>query len=80
MSEQLAIMRDVRIGAHDYYGAGLTFTTYITESTAAGQSLTWEQAKPLLATVEDVRELEGKPCWVDVDGNLIRFLRLWGQR
>jgi hypothetical protein len=30
----------------------------------------------ICATVPDVRELEGKPCWVEVDGNLIKFLRL----
>ena len=80
MSEQLAIIRDVRIGAHDYYGAGLSFTTYITESSAASQSLDWDASKELVKTVEDVRQLEDKPCWVEVDGNLIKFLRLWSKR
>ena len=78
-TERLAVIRGVRIGAHDYYGAGLTFSTYISEHVAAGQSLNWEDSKALVATVEDVHQLEGKPCWVEVDGNLIKFLRLWSK-
>lgn len=77
MSKQVAIIRDVRIGAHDYYGAALSFTTYTSESTAASHSLTWEDAKALAATVDDVHQLDGKACWVEVDGQLIKFLRLW---
>jgi hypothetical protein len=79
VSEQLAIIRDVRIGFHDYYGAGLSFTTYLTESSAASQTLGWDAAKALVETVHDAHDLEGKPCWVEVDGNRITFLRLWSK-
>jgi hypothetical protein len=77
VTEQLAIIRNVRIGFHDYYGAALSFTTYVTESSAAAQTLGWEAAKPIVETVDDVRDLEGKPCWVEIDGQMIKFLRLW---
>lgn len=80
MSERLAIIKDVRMGANDYGQPGLSFTAYITESSAASQFVNWEDAGKLLATVSDVRQLEGWPCWVEVDGNLIKFLRLWEKR
>ena len=50
---------------------------YISESAAAGQFVGWEDAAKICARVSDVRDLEGKPCWVEVDGDRIRFLRLW---
>lgn len=77
MSEQVAIIRDVRAGANDYGQPGLTFTTYITESSAAQQFIGWQEAGEIVKKVTDIRELEGKPCWVEADGDLIRFLRLW---
>jgi hypothetical protein len=77
MTERAAIIKGVRIGSDDHGGAGLMFSTYISESSAASQFLDWETAGQICATVPDVRELEGKPCWVEVDGNLIKFLRLW---
>ncbi len=77
MSEQVAIIRDVRVGANDRGQPGLSFTTCITESGAACQFAGWEQAGKILATVTDARQLEGSPCWAEAGGNLIRFLRLW---
>jgi hypothetical protein len=80
MSERLAIIRDVRVGASDYGQPGISFTTYITESSAASQFLDWEEAGKVMAKISDVKELNGWPCWVEVDGNLIKFLRIWDKR
>jgi hypothetical protein len=57
--------------------ACLWFNTYITESSAALQVINWEDAAKLLATVYDVKELNGRPCVVNVEGNMIKFVRLW---
>jgi hypothetical protein len=77
MSEQMAIIRNVGIGARDVGRACLWFDTYITESSAALQIVTWEDAAKILAKVYDVKELEGRPCVVDVQGQIIKFVRLW---
>ena len=77
MSEQMAIIRDVGIGAGDRGIPCLWFSTYVTESSAALQVIDWTDAFELLKAVDRVEQLNGKPCWVEVDGNMIRFLRLW---
>jgi hypothetical protein len=79
MAEQVAIIRGIRAGANDRGQPGLTFQTYITESSAAQQFVSWADAADMARTVSDIRELEGRPCWVETDGSLIRFLRLWDE-
>ena len=79
MAEQVAIVRNVKIGMDDRAGPCLRFDTYTSESSAASQFITWEEAAKIVATVDDIRQLEGKPCWVDVEGNLIKFLRMWSR-
>lgn len=77
MSEQVAIIRNVKIGAEDHYGAALWFDMYISEASAALWVMPLEDAKDIIGRFDDIKYLEGKPCWVEVDGPMIRFLRLW---
>lgn len=77
MSERLAIIRRPVFGAGEYGGVALRFETYIEEHVAASQVLSLDEARPVLEQVRDVKLLDGMPCWVEVNGNLIRFLRLW---
>lgn len=80
-AEQLAIIRRPRLGVTDRGIVALMFETYVTDSSAASQFISLEheeqleQALQLLRTVGDVRELEGRPCWVDVSrGGLIVYV------
>lgn len=77
MSEQLAVIRCPEIGAGEYGGVALRFETYIEEHVAASQVLSLDEARPVLAQVRDVKLLDGMPCWVEVNGNRITFVRLW---
>lgn len=77
MSEQLAIISDVHMGAEDHYGAALWFHVAISEGAGALQVIPYDQAKDIVSSVEDIKSLNGKPCWVEVDGGYIRFQRLW---
>jgi len=78
MSEQVAIIKHARFGVGDRGTVVLTFDTYITENLAALQVLNPEEAVKALADANtDVNGLNGKACYVEVDGNLIKFVRMW---
>lgn len=79
MTEQMAVIRNVHIGGGDRGIPCLWFDTYISESSAALQVIPWDQAFEILKSTYDVKELDGRPCYVEVDGNMIRFLRLWSK-
>jgi hypothetical protein len=78
--EQMAIIRNPKLGCSDRGTVALSFDTYINESSAALQVL-WmengdvERALELLRTVDDVRRLDGKACLVEVSSATIRYLR-----
>jgi|HubBroStandDraft_6_1064221.scaffolds.fasta_scaffold3031126_2 hypothetical protein len=76
---QMAVIRNVHVGGGDRGIPCLWFDTYISESSGALQVIDWETAGELLrkGNVYDVKELNGKPCWVEHDDNIIRFLELW---
>lgn len=76
-NRQLAIIRDVGVGIEDHTGKpAIFFTTYITESHAAGQ--VFHLPTPDVPGLKyDVSALEGQPCWVIVDGPFIRFDGWW---
>lgn len=75
--KKMAIIRNVHIGAEDHYGAALWFDTYVSEASAALQVIPWEMAYDIVKRVDDIKHLEGKPCWVEEEGGLIRFIGLW---
>lgn len=63
----LAIIRRVQCGVGDRGRAWLSFSVYVTECSAALTILEWDRAKEVIEAygVEDVQNLDGKPCWVD---------------
>ncbi len=77
--EEVGIIRDVGIGHRDAHFPCLWFTVYTSEHLASLQILSWKEAEKLIKDtgVYDVRHLEGKPCYVETDGGMSRFLRVW---
>lgn len=77
MAEQVAIIRNVGIGSRDVGTPVLWFDVYTSEGTGALQVLSWNEAYKVLTGIHEVRDLEGKPCWVEREGNRVTFIRLW---
>ena len=82
MAEQLAIMKDVSVGHRDAPFVCMWFSVFVSESSAALTVLPLDDPKDtraidLLATVYELKNLEGRPVWVDVSGNVIQYLRPW---
>lgn len=75
----LGIIRQPAFGVTDRGSVALSFSVYVTESSAALQVLGVDQAVDVIRAygVHDVRELEGKPCWVRCSANLIEWLGPW---
>jgi len=73
--KQLAIMRGVSIGNRDCGTPVMWFSTNF-EHGGALQVLTWERARKVIAEsgLSDFKELEGHACYVDVDGDTVKFL------
>jgi len=78
LAKQLAIMKDVGYGLRDTGRPCLFFTTYTGECSCALQVLFGKDADRVIkdARVYDIRDLEGNPCWVEKEGNLMRFLKV----
>lgn len=75
--KQMAIMKNVTFGMNDRDQVGLTFTTYLSESQAAGQFIPGELALEVIKKygVSNVNQLNGKPCWVETDElTFIKFI------
>jgi hypothetical protein len=69
---QLAIMKHVAYGICPYRQLSvpaLYFATYVSEDVYAVQIYVGRDADAIImsAGVKDIAELEGKPCWVNVD-------------
>lgn len=77
MNKQVAIIKNVRVGAEDHYGAALWFDMYISEGSCALWIIPIAEAADIIGRFDDIKHLEGKPCWVEVDNGIIRFLKLW---
>lgn len=81
----LAVVKGISFGCRDIGRPCLWFSTYINESVAALQVLTGKEMLDAIAEsgVYDIKELEGKPCWVETDGKgwggLIKFVGFWGR-
>ena len=76
--EVLAIIKDVNIGMRDCNEPVLWFTTHTSECSAALQVFNWVEAGKLIkdAKVYSVNNLEGKACFVEKDGWLLKFIRV----
>ena len=79
MTEQLAIMRNVGYGLRDTNRPCLWFDAYISEHGVALHLLFGEDVDKAIydAKVYDIKSLNGYPCWVEIDDNIMRFLRVW---
>ena len=77
MAEQLAVISEVGVGLRDVGHPILWFDSLVSEATGALQIFDWGEAYTLLQDygVYDVYKLNGKHCWVEVNGNNIKFLR-----
>lgn len=77
MTEQLAIIKDVGIGMRDVGRPVLWWTVYVGDNAGALHVFDWEEANAIITAygVENVQDLNGKPCWVEVDSNKITFKR-----
>ena len=77
MSRQLAIIKNAGVMYEDHYGETcLSFDSYISEAGAALQLV--RVSDPLFpafweAMSGNVKNLEGKTVWVEVDGSFIRL-------
>jgi len=78
--EQLGIIKRVGYGLRDVGYPVLWFTIYTSEHCASLQVFRGEESDRVIteADVYDVKLLEGKPCWVIVDGGLMTFKRMFG--
>ncbi len=78
MSRQLAIMKEVGFGCRDVGKPVLFFSTYINEYSAALQIISGDKALDIIeeSGVYDIYKLEGKPCWVEINGNSVIFLSI----
>lgn len=79
MSEQLAVIKNFNIGVGDRGVPAIWFDTYVNEHSAALQVISgaeemWEFIKS--SGLTDITKINGKTCWVEAGGSLIRFLRL----
>jgi hypothetical protein len=76
--ETLAIIRRPGYGMRDYH-PGLWFEVYVSDTTAALQVFNQPEADEVIKAfgVKDVRDLEGKPCWVSNGGvgGIIKYVR-----
>jgi hypothetical protein len=66
----LAVMRDVKFGVSDRGGVCLMFSAYTEEHLCAGHFVPLKEAAEFIRAygVDDVSKLNGKTCWVKVDG------------
>jgi len=73
--KQLAIIKNVGFGCRDTNRPILFFNTYIEEGMGALQILEVPQAMEIIKQYQvfDVKDLEGKACWVDVEDDKIIF-------
>lgn len=74
----MAVIKNPQFGCDDRGGVSLRFTVYLSDSGAADQMLSPDDAVTVIkaARVSDVSKLDGKTCWVQQDGGIVRFLRM----
>lgn len=79
-ARHMGIIRDPRVGCDDRFGkCRLLFTVYTDACSAFGAYVDFPEAVALIEAsgVEDVRQLDGKPCYWRQDGAFCRFAGLW---
>ena len=76
--KQLAIIKGVGFGMMDRSTPMLWFTVHLSETKATLQAFSGQRMLDLVkeAGYYDIRELEGKPCWVELGDDSAQFLGL----
>lgn len=76
--KKLAIMKGVDFGCRDVGRPVLWFSSHDGEGGAALQVVEGSSALDLIkkSGVHSIKNLEGKPCWVEVDGMSMVFISL----
>lgn len=75
--QTMAIIKDAGYGCRDISYPILFFNVYVEESIASLQTMSGKQADDFLKAykVYDVHDLNGKPVWVEDDGQTMRNLK-----
>lgn len=82
MDKQLAIIRGIGFGCRDVGRPVLFFSTYISEGAGALQIMGGKDAMDFISAYQpyDVKDMEGKPVWVECDGSIVKVVAPWGDR
>jgi hypothetical protein len=76
--EQIALISRPRFGVGDRGTVTLTFSVYVSEHSGALQVFGVEEGAAIIeAYGGDVATLQGKPCWVKCERQMIRWIRPW---
>ena len=75
--EVMAIITGVGIGMRDCNRPVLWFETNSGNKGASLQVFDWEKAKEIIRDywVKDAHDLNGKPCWVEIDGAFMKYTK-----
>jgi hypothetical protein len=76
--EELAVIKDARLGSGDYGGACLMFNAYLSQSTCAFQVVSWDDAYGIMSLVQRDTDLNGRTCYVKTNGLISVFDRMSG--
>ena len=76
--EELAVIKNARLGADDRGGVSLMFDCYMSASLAATQWIPWDKAYGIMAMVQRDTDLNGKTCYVKTNGSMSVFDRMSG--
>jgi len=76
MEKVMGIIKDAGYGCRDIGHPILFFTVYVREALASLQTMSGKQADDFIVAygVYDVHDLNGKPVWVEDDGQTMRNL------
>ena len=76
--KRLAIMKNVGFGNRDVGEPCLFFDAQFDEGRFALIIINSEEALDIIkmSGVYDVKHLNGRPCWVSIDGNIVEFVGL----
>ena len=79
MAKQLAIIEGIGFGNRDVGYPVLFFSTMTSEGCGALQVLEGKEAMDLIRAygVYDIKGMEGKPIWVEVNGCKITVAKAW---
>ncbi len=77
MSEQMAIIQGVGVGLRDTNHSVLWWSAHTGNAGSALHVFDWATAADIIKDygVREVHELNGKPCWVEVEGGTMVYKR-----